>query len=131
VVTLAANNLRSGKKQARTHFEKEVFPVANGQKTAASDHNNYWRPLRPGETVYVLSDIVEGSEEVTDESPVINKHGIQTVSGTAPWIAPVQIPENIEAIILEATERLIRDLAPGIIERVIREEIEKLKMESN
>jgi hypothetical protein len=105
--------------------------VADGQQTAASEPKPYWRPLRPGETVYVLNDIVERPEEVQDVSPVINERGIKTVSETAPWIAPVQIPKNIETIICETTERLVRDLAPGIIERVIREEIEKLRMEGN
>jgi len=105
--------------------------VADGQQTAASEPKHYWRPLRPGETVYVLSDIVEGPEQAQGASPVINEQGIKTVTETAPRIAPVQIPENIETIICETTERLVRGLAPGIIERVIREEIEKLKMESN
>jgi len=105
--------------------------VADEQQTAASEPKPYWRPLRPGETVHVLSDIVAGPEEARDAFPVINEQGIKTVSETAPWIAPVQIPENIETIICETTERLVRDLAPGIIERVIREEIEKLKMENN
>lgn len=105
--------------------------MADGQQTAARESKPYWRPLRPGETVYVLSDRVEGSEEAQEASPVINEQGLKTASETAPRIAPVQIPDNIETIICETTERLVRDLAPGIIERVIREEIEKLKMESN
>ncbi|MFH1080985.1 MAG: hypothetical protein V1766_12135 [Pseudomonadota bacterium] len=105
--------------------------MANGQQTAASEPKPYWRPLRPGETVYILNDIVEGPEETQGLSPVINKQGIKDVSRTAPWIAPVQIPENIEALIRETAERLVRDMAPDIIERVVREEIEKLKMEVN
>jgi hypothetical protein len=105
--------------------------VADRQQAAASQPKPCWRPLRPGETVYVLNDIVEEPEEAQEVSPVINEQGIKKVSDTVPWIAPVQIPENIETIICETTERLVRDLAPGIIERVIREEIEKLKMENN
>jgi len=105
--------------------------VADGQQTAASRPKPYWRPLRPGETVYILNDMVPGPEEARDISPVIHKQEIKTISETAPWIAPAQIPENIETIICETTERLVRDMAPGIIEKVIREEIQKLKMESS
>jgi hypothetical protein len=75
--------------------------------------------------------MVPGPEETRDISPVIHKQEIKTISGTAPWSAPAQIPENIETIICETTERLVRDMAPGIIEKVIREEIQKLKMESS
>ncbi len=105
--------------------------MEDGRQTVANEPKPYWRPLRPGEAVYVLRDIVAGPEEAQDASHVINEHGIKTVFGTAPRIAPVQIPENIETIICETTEKLVRAMAPGIIERVIREEIEKLRMESN
>ncbi len=105
--------------------------MVDGQQTAVGGLKPYWRPLKPGETVYTLNDIVSGPEEAQDKSPVIHEQEIGTISETESWIAPVQIPENIETIICETTERLVRNLAPGIIERVIREEIEKLKMESS
>ncbi len=105
--------------------------MTDGQQTAAGGPKPNWRPLGPGETVYILNDMVPGPEETRDISPVIHKQEIKTISGTAPWSAPAQIPENIETIICETTERLVRDMAPGIIEKVIREEIQKLKMESS
>ena len=105
--------------------------MIDGQQIAASKPKPYWRSLKPGETVYILNDVVDVPEVPQDVSLLMKEQGMKIVSETAERIAREQAPEMVEKIISETAERIVRDLAPGIVERVIREEIEKLKRESN
>jgi hypothetical protein len=105
--------------------------VTDGQHMASSKPSPYWRPLGPGETVYVLNDLVKEPDASPDASAVINEQVVKNVSETTARFVREQAPGMIEKIISETAERIVRDLAPGIVERVIREEIEKLKRESN
>jgi uncharacterized protein (UPF0147 family) len=108
-------------------FPEGGSPVADGQHMSASDPESYWRPLRPGETVYVLQDIVQGPVVPQDVSPVMTEQGTRIISKTAEKVVREQVAKIVERIISETTEKMVRDLAPEIVERVIREEIEKLK----
>jgi hypothetical protein len=102
--------------------------VTDGQQMAASEPKPYGRPLRPGETVYILNDVVDVPEVPQDVFLLMKEQGMKIVSETAERIAREQALKMVEKIISETAERIVRDLAPGI---VIREEIEKLKRESN
>jgi hypothetical protein len=105
--------------------------VTDGQQMAASEPKPNWRSLRPGETVYILNDVIDVPEVPQDVSLLMKEQGMKIVSETAERIAREQALKMVEKIISETAERVVRDLAPGIVERVIREEIEKLKRESN
>jgi hypothetical protein len=105
--------------------------VTDGQQIAAREPKPYWRSLRPGETVYILNDVVDAPDVPQDVSLLMKEQGMKIVSETAERIAREQALEMVEKIISETAERIVRDLASGIVERVIREEIEKLKRESN
>lgn len=102
--------------------------MADGRQTAASETRPNWRPLRPGEKVYVLNDMVSKPEEAPERSPAASRE-TKTGAGAMPRESALQSPEHVEAVVRETAEKLVRELAPAIIERVIREEIEKLKME--
>lgn len=66
----------------------------------------------PDERIYDLRDVIEeGYAERRTKVAVVNT-GIQ---------------EEIAKRVTEVTERLAREMIPAIVERVIREEIEKLK----
>jgi len=66
------------------------------------------RTLRPGDTIYELTKVIEEHIEEEPESS--------------------EIPEDIiNEKVAEAAERIAREMFPSIAERVIREEIEKLK----
>jgi hypothetical protein len=89
--------------------------VTEGQQMVTSDPDAYWRPLRPGETVYALTDLVE-------ESAVLQNRSLPM---------DAQMDEQAARLMTETVERLVRELAPEIIERVIREEIDRLKREAD
>lgn len=95
----------------QAHLEKEVIPVVEGRREATGDTGSHQRPMREGEMVYVLTDLVEGPVFPPDIPPLMK--------------------EQILKVISETTERIVRDVAPGIVERVIREEIEKLKRDDD
>ena len=105
--------------------------MTDGQQMAVSEPKPDWRSLRPGETVYILNDVVDVPEVPQDVSLLMKEQVMKIVSETAERIASEQALKVVEKIVSETAERIVRDLAPGIIERVIREEIEKLKRESN
>jgi hypothetical protein len=98
---------------------------------ASGKQRPYWRPLEPGETVYVLKDRVRESDASPDVTAAIHEQTMNVVSDTAARFTREQCPEIAEKILSDAAQRIVRDLAPGIIERVIREEIEKLKRENH
>ncbi len=66
------------------------------------------RTLKKGETVFELLEII-------DDAPP-----------SAARLAPLSEAE-LRQIITEAAERVARDLVPAIADKIIREEIEKLK----
>jgi len=66
------------------------------------------RMLKPGDTIYELTKVIEEHIEEQPESG--------------------EVPEDIiNEKVAEAVERIAREMFPSIAERVIREEIEKLK----
>ncbi len=79
------------------------------QEVIVIDGRGYDRVIRPGEKIYDLHDIVE-------ERP-------------GPVFTERAMDEEMRKIALAAAEKIARELIPEIAERVIREEIEKLKSE--
>jgi hypothetical protein len=105
--------------------------VADAQHRGAGKQRPYWRPLDPGETVYVLNDLVREPDASPDVLAAISEQVVNIASEAAARFAREQAPGIAGKIISDAAREIVRDLAPGIIERVIREEIEKLKSENN
>lgn len=66
------------------------------------------RLLKPTDQVYDLCDVFEEGK------------------GDALYRGDI-MEERVRSIVLETTERVARELIPDIAERIIREEIEKLK----
>jgi hypothetical protein len=103
------------------------------------------RLLQPTDLIYDLVDVVEGkSPETKDrqEVIVIDGRGYDRVlkpedkiynlydvfeQGSGSSLREQAMDEEIRKIALEMAEKIARELIPGIAERVIREEIEKLK----
>jgi hypothetical protein len=103
------------------------------------------RLLQPTDLIYDLVDVVEGkSPETKDrqEVIVIDGRGYDRVlkpedkiynlydvfeQGAGSSLREQAMDEEIRKIALEMAEKIARELIPGIAERVIREEIEKLK----
>jgi hypothetical protein len=80
--------------------EEGAIPVdQDDQEIIVIDGRVYQRVLQPGNKVFDLTDVVEEGDHRAE------------VSG----------------LVAEITERIAREMIPGIAERVIREEIEKLK----
>ncbi len=73
--------------------------------------HGYNRVLRPEDKIYNLYDVFEEGKGASLLSP-------------PPEGA---MEEGVRKIVLETTERIARELIPDIAERVIREEIEKMK----
>jgi hypothetical protein len=71
------------------------------------DGRVYERVLNPGDAVYDLTDEVEKGSGGFMDDPGLN--------------------EEIMKAVAETTERIVKEMVPEIAERVIREEIEKLK----
>jgi len=72
----------------------------------------------PEDTIYDLVDVVEeGNPDLGDMS--VRKPKIALVNPN--------LQEEMLKKVEETTERLVRELFPAIAERIVREEIEKLK----
>ena len=71
------------------------------------DGRVYERVLNPGDAVYDLTDEVE--------------------KGSGGFMYDPGLNEEIMKAVAETTERIVKEMVPEIAERVIREEIEKLK----
>lgn len=69
------------------------------------------RVLKPEDKIYNLCDVFEEGKGASLLSPPPGK----------------AMEEGVRKIVLETTERIARELIPDIAERVIREEIEKMK----
>ena len=73
------------------------------------------RVLRKGDKIYDLIEVVE-----RDDDRINQQRGVSTV-----------LDERLVAEMRVVAERLARELIPDIAERVIREEIEKLKRDDD
>ena len=75
------------------------------------------RLMRPGEQIYDLVDVVEETMDVG------------SVGEKRPKVAVVNMGLQDEVLnrVTETAERVAREIIPDIAERVIREEIEKLR----
>lgn len=87
-------------KAAETKDQQEIIVI---------DGRGYDRILRPEDKIYNLHDVLEGE--------------------VGPSLREGAMDEEIRKITLEMAEKITRELIPGIAERIIREEIEKLKSE--
>ena len=107
--------------------------MTDGRHIAVDSTGPSWRPLRPGETVHVLTDLMEKPDLPQKKQRigdvVIPDATERTAGKQGSEHAAEIMPEPMERRIGEAAEKIVRELAPDIIERVIREEIEKLKRE--
>jgi len=76
------------------------------------------RLMKPGEKIYDLVDVIE--EDLGDVSIGIEKK---------PKVAVVNmgLQDEILKRVTETAEKIAREIIPDIAERIIREEIEKLK----
>jgi hypothetical protein len=76
------------------------------------------RVMRPGEEIFDLVDVVEeGSREFVD---IPEKR-------TRVALVNSNIQEEIIRQVTETTEKIAREMFPAIAERIIREEVDKLK----
>jgi len=85
--------------------------VKGEQEIIVIDGRVYERVLKPEDRVYDLNDVLE--------------------DGKTGNIRGAALDEEIRKIALEMAEKIAREVVPGIAERVIREEIEKLKSEND
>ena len=76
------------------------------------------RVMRPGEEIYDLVDVVE--EGIKEYYDVPEKR-------TRVALVNQNIQEEMIRTVTETTERVAREMIPAIAERIIREEIDKLK----
>ncbi len=77
------------------------------QEVIIIDGRGYDRVLKPEDKVYDLSDVVEEGKNTYFHERIMD--------------------EEVRKIVLETAEKIARELIPDIAERVIKEEIEKLK----
>jgi len=77
-------------------------------QTENKDMMNQRRTTRNDDTIYDLTDVVENHQEES---------------------VPDDLDKQIIEKISDITERIAREMFPGIAERMIREEIDKLKQE--
>jgi len=100
---------------------------------------DFWRPLKPGEVIHELVDVVEELPE-PEFVPLAVKNGSPQTPASyqetpSPPIAGIptddrkELTDETRRIISVTVERIAREMIPAIVERVIRQEIEKLKNE--
>jgi hypothetical protein len=97
------------------------YPGGYASNTGESDGGNDMseRVMRPGEEIYDLVDVVEeGNREFID---IPEKR-------TRVALVNSNIQEEIIRQVTETTEKIAREMFPAIAERIIREEIDKLKI---
>lgn len=76
------------------------------------------RLMKPGEKIFDLVDVIE---------EVKNEVEAATEKKTKVAVVNIGMQDEILNRVTETTERIARELIPEIAERIIREEIEKLK----
>lgn len=92
---------------------------------------------KPAETIFDLVDVVEEPEQLSTEDNVrqqlpqanVKVFELTDAIEENPLPGPVQqgVEEMIAKRVAETVEKIARELFPEIAERIIREEIEKLK----
>ena len=99
----------------------------------------FWRPLQPGEMIHDLVDIVE--DPAMHEFPGAAAGGGHPAAAVAekemdaspfagiPADDHREMMDETSRIVAATVERVTREMIPAIAERIIREEIEKLKGE--
>jgi hypothetical protein len=90
--------------------EPKILQSEEPQEVLVIDGRGYKEGLHPEEKIHDLVDLVE--EKQISEQP----QGLPQ--------------EELRRIVVETVERMVREMLPGIADRVIREEIEKLKQEA-
>jgi ferritin-like protein len=76
------------------------------------------RMMKPGEQIFDLVDVLE--EDVADAGVAVEKK-------TKIAVVNMGLQDEILKRVTETAERVAREIIPDIAERIIREEIEKLK----
>ena len=95
-----------------------------------------WRPIRPGEVIYELVDVVEEPSDpefavvAAESGPLVMPVGKKEMSSDISDIMTEMMTDETCRMIATTVERVAREMIPAIAERVIREEIEKLKSET-
>jgi hypothetical protein len=96
----------------------------------------FWRPIRPGEVIYELVDVVEEPSDpefavvAAESGPLVMPVGKKEMSSDISDIMTEMMTDETCRMIATTVERVAREMIPAIAERVIREEIEKLKSET-
>lgn len=96
----------------------------------------FWRPIRPGEVIYELVDVVaepsdpEFAVVAAESGPLVMPVGKKEMSSDISDIMTGMMTDETCRMIATTVERVAREMIPAIAERVIREEIEKLKSET-
>jgi hypothetical protein len=103
----------------------------------------FWRPIRPGEVIYELVDVVEEPPDpdfavgTAQSGTLAMPVGTKEMSPDIPDRMTGMMTDDHRGLTDEAcrmitttVERIAREMIPAIAERVIREEIEKLKSET-
>lgn len=84
------------------------------------------REMREGERIIDLVNVVEeGEERIVDLIDVIEEGDKRAPAKVA--VVNANLQEEIMKKVEETAERVAREMFPAIAERLIREEIEKLK----
>jgi hypothetical protein len=89
--------------------EGEPTETRSEQEIIVIDGRVYERAPNPGDRIYDLNDVFEEGEATAFRAAALDC--------------------EIRKVAAEMAERIAREVIPGIAERVIREEIEKLKNE--
>ena len=96
----------------------------------------FWRPIRPGEVIYKLVDVVEEPPDpefavvAAESGPLVMPVGKKEMSSDISDIMTGMMTDETCRMIATTVERVAREMIPAIAEWVIREEIEKLKSET-
>ena len=96
----------------------------------------FWRPIRPGEVIYELVDVVEEPSDpefavgTAQSGTLVMPVGKKEMSSDISDIMTEMMTDETCRMIATTVERVAREMIPAIAERVIREEIEKLKSET-
>jgi hypothetical protein len=96
----------------------------------------FWRPIRPGEVIYELVDVVEEPPDpefavvAAESGPLVMPVGKKEMSSDISDLMTGMMTDETCRMIATTVERVAREMIPAIAERVIREEIEKLKSET-
>jgi uncharacterized protein YutE (UPF0331/DUF86 family) len=93
------------------------------------------RVLKPEDRIHDLVDILDAASEIQEEDPVKGRrraeiiYDLVDVVERKPRMALVDtgLHDEIMKRAVEIAEKVAREIIPDIAERVIREEIEKLK----